>query len=263
MCLIFGIPIDEKLKPDALWRSVKKAMSDVSFLTRLITNALRGRLPLVIDRLRMIAADPTFDPAVLQRASKAAKSTCTFIRSIVPYYETLASHRTNNQGAEKLAANLAALHLHQPTRQPHRRLHRRLPDQSTADYDFHSVYGDEQQFVSPEPTHSARTPRNSCLPVSDDEPMIAVRYPPKAVRSEDDQTASTIITQWRLGKTRHVDVPRLLIRGRTHIHAGEPRFPKWRFPRQNRCCQTVADTRFTRCCHFSIIRRSMMELLFR
>jgi hypothetical protein len=109
MCIILGQPINESLDLEAIWRSGKKIMSDVSFLTRLVTTALDGLSSAVIERLQRVTSDPNFDPAVLQRASKAAKSICTFIRSIVPYYTALWSYKAKNEGAEHLSENLTAL----------------------------------------------------------------------------------------------------------------------------------------------------------
>jgi hypothetical protein len=109
MCAILEHPIHEKNDKEVMWKSGKKLMSDVSFLKKLIARAVDGLSPAVIAALNGIIQDPNFDPAVLERAPKSAKSVCIFICSGVPYYEALDAYKAKNKVAEEVADNLTGL----------------------------------------------------------------------------------------------------------------------------------------------------------
>ena len=109
MCLILGQPIEAGKDDESLWKSGKKVMTDPSFLNKLISRALDPLSPSVIDQLKKIIADPNFDPAVIQRASTAAKSICRFVRAIVPYYGALEIYKDRIKLAEENEQSLKAL----------------------------------------------------------------------------------------------------------------------------------------------------------
>lgn len=89
MCIVLDQPIDRTKEDEVVWNSAKKVLNDASFMNKLVSKALDSLTPTVLEQLKQIIADPNFDPKVIQRASSAAKSICTFIRSVVPYYEAL------------------------------------------------------------------------------------------------------------------------------------------------------------------------------
>lgn len=101
MCIVLDQPIDTSKDDDTIWNNIKKVMNDVSLLNKLISKALDSLTPDHLEQLKKIINDPNFDPKLIQRASTAAKSICTFIRSLVPYYEALENHKKRIKVAEE------------------------------------------------------------------------------------------------------------------------------------------------------------------
>ncbi|OHS95999.1 hypothetical protein TRFO_37840 [Tritrichomonas foetus] len=109
MCIVLDQPIDTTKEEEEIWNNAKRVMNDASFLNKLISKALDSLTTPVLEKLKIIIADPNFDPKVIQRASSAAKSICSFIRSVVPYYEALDIYKERAKVVEENEVGLKLL----------------------------------------------------------------------------------------------------------------------------------------------------------
>jgi len=112
ICILLGQGSDIISNDDSLssyWALGKKIMNDPSFLNTLVTASLESIKPEIIESLKNIVSDPNFEPSVVERSSTAAKSICTFIRSVVPYTEALEIHKIRMKESQLFMNNLDGL----------------------------------------------------------------------------------------------------------------------------------------------------------
>lgn len=114
MCVVLGQDVIVKEKEtdeevSATWQNSRKVMNDPSFLSTMITRAFESLKPEDVNKLKIICTDPNFDPEVVEKSSSAAKSICSFIRALVPYYTMTETHQEKMKNLKNVKDRLASL----------------------------------------------------------------------------------------------------------------------------------------------------------
>ena len=111
--LIMGYQIEDKNDdPNAnqpSWILGKKILSDTSFLSNLMKQALENLSDETLNKLKKYMEDPNFSPSVVASSSTAAKSICQYVRAIVPYYNALKNFEEKQKQLKICEENLKSL----------------------------------------------------------------------------------------------------------------------------------------------------------
>lgn len=100
---------DEPSEDQPSWILGKKILSDTSFLSNLLKQALENLSEYTLNQLQTYINDPNFTPTVVESSSTAAKSICQFVHAIVPYYDSIKFYETRQQQLKECEENLKSL----------------------------------------------------------------------------------------------------------------------------------------------------------
>ncbi|OHT02116.1 hypothetical protein TRFO_07321 [Tritrichomonas foetus] len=111
--LIMGHKIEDKNDDpngdQPSWILGKKILSDTSFLSNLMKQALENITPETLSELENYIKDPNFQPSIVANSSTAAKSICQFVRAIVPYHHAMRNFNEKQEELRICEENLKAL----------------------------------------------------------------------------------------------------------------------------------------------------------
>jgi len=93
----------------------RKLLSDPSFINTMMRTSFERLNDGIIKSLEVFVSDPNFRPSVVATSSTAAKSICTYVRAIVPYYHAMKIYSEKQNSLKECEEGLSSLRMQHET----------------------------------------------------------------------------------------------------------------------------------------------------